>query len=86
MSAISFIIRRAEQKLRQHIFGGVVVTVALLMVLNSLGLLVVKADNQLEINMTVAIDSGTFTITDGPTGITFANQSYGVGSNVVGSP
>ena len=86
MKAISFIIKRAEQRVRQRIFGGMIMSVALLMVLNSIGLLSVRAANQLQIDMTAAIDSGTFTITNGPTGIAFANQNYGAGNNVTGSP
>lgn len=84
MKTEALIIKRAEQRVRQLLFGGVALSVALIMILNNLGLLALGA-NQVEINVTVGIESGTFTISNGPTGISFTNQTYGVGNNVTGN-
>jgi hypothetical protein len=75
----STIIKRAEYKVRQKLFGGVILLVCALMIVNSLGL--VQAAN-VNANVTFNVTSGSFTITNGPTQIRFGSNAYGVSGNV----
>jgi len=76
------IIQKAENRLRQQLFGTLVLVVTGLMLLNSFGL--VKAvDNQT--NLTFNVTAGTFSIVNTPAAIAFASQAFGVANNITGN-
>lgn len=76
----SLIIKRAEQKIRQKLFGGIVLFVTLLMLANTFGW--VKAGTTMDANVTFNITSGTFSIANGPTQVRFGSNSYGYSGQV----
>ncbi|OGB74396.1 hypothetical protein A2V68_01625 [candidate division Kazan bacterium RBG_13_50_9] len=76
----SLIIKRAETKVRQSLFGGFMLVAALLMIANSFGW-VFGGDNT-NANVSFNITSGTFSLDNGPTQFVFASQVYGTDDNV----
>lgn len=80
----SLIIKRAEQRIRQQVFGGVVMFVCALMILNTFNLLKVEvfAGNSLNADVTFNITSGTLALTNGPTAIAFGSNAFGATGNI----
>jgi hypothetical protein len=78
----SLIIKRAEHKVRQQIFGGVVMFVCALMVLNTFNLLGALAGNTINADVTFNITSGDMQLTNGPVGVTFGSNSYGASGTI----
>ena len=75
----SLIIKRAEQKIRQNIFGGVLLLVTVLMLANTFGWVWEAVTNA---NVTFNIDAGSFSIDNGPSAVRFGNQNFGASGNV----
>lgn len=75
----SLIIKRAERKARQSIFGGVLLLVTVLMLVNTFGWVWGAVTNA---NVTFNIDAGSFTISNGPTEVRFGNISFGQSGNI----
>src|SRR4030042_5107878 len=76
----SLIIKRAETKVRQSLFGGFMLVAALLMIANSFGW--VFGGDTTNANVSFNITSGTFSLDNGPTQFVFASQVYGTDDNV----
>jgi len=68
------ILKKAENRVRQQLFGGLTVLVAGLMVANISGL--VKAATDLT-NISFTVNAGAFSIDNAPTAISFPQMNYG---------
>lgn len=77
------IIKRAENRIRQQLFGMLALIVSGLMVMNSFGLFV-SADSDLT-NLSFNVAAGSFTIANITTVMNFAGQNYGVANTVAGN-
>jgi len=76
------LISLAENQLRQQLLGGVLVSVTLLMVFMTFGL--VRADTD-QTNLSFNVTAGSFTIVNVPTSMQFAAQAFGVSNNILGN-
>ena len=68
------ILKKAENQVRQQLFGGLALLVAALMIGNTLG--VVWADTDLT-NVSFNVNAGAFTIVNAPEGVNFPMMNYG---------
>ena len=75
------ILHRAENQVRQQLFGGILLAVAGLMIMTTLGW--VKADDIT--NLTFNVTAGSFTIVNVPNSMAFASQAYGTANNILGN-
>lgn len=79
------IVKRAEARVRQSLFGGFILVAALLMVMNSFGFIGwIQAATQTTADVAFNITGGSFALDNGPTQINFADQSYGTSGNFAG--
>ena len=76
------ILHRAENQVRQQLFGGILLAVAGLMIMTTFGL--VKAVGDLT-NMTFNVTAGAFTLVNAPISMAFASQAYGTANNITGN-
>lgn len=76
------ILNKAENQVRQQLFGGILLAVAGLMIMTTLGWVNAAATNT---NMTFNITSGAFTIVNAPESMAFASQSFGTPANILGN-
>lgn len=77
------IIQRAENQVRQQLFGGILLIVAGWMVSISLGW--AEAGNNNAIAITFTATAGTFSIDNVTTSMAFAAQVYGAANNILGN-
>ncbi|MFA5270352.1 MAG: WxL domain-containing protein [Patescibacteria group bacterium] len=78
------ILKKAENQVRQQLFGGLALVVAALMIANVLGWVQAATDVT---NLTFNVTAGSFSIDNVPNAIAFPDIAFGVdNSNVVGTP
>lgn len=78
MVSKQIILHRAENQVRQQLFGGILLAVAGLMVMTTFGL--VKAVGDLT-NMTFNVTAGGFTLVNAPNSMAFPSLPFGTAAN-----
>ncbi|MFA5967590.1 MAG: hypothetical protein WC805_03745 [Patescibacteria group bacterium] len=81
MATKQTILNRAENQVRQQLFGGILLAVAGLMIMTTFGL--VKAVGDVT-NLSFNVTAGSFTLENAPLAINFASQAFGIGNNITG--
>ncbi len=76
------ILNRAENQVRQQLFGGILLAVAGLMIMTTFGGVYSAVTNT---NMTFNVTAGAFTLVNSPASMAFASQAFGVGNNITGN-
>lgn len=76
------ILNKAENQVRQQLFGGLLLAVAGLMIMTTLGW--VRAVDDLT-NLTFNVTGGNFSIVNAPNSMAFASQVFGVNNNILGN-
>lgn len=78
------IIKRVENLIKQQLFGGFLLMMTGIMIMNSLGYIdLVQAGNQNDTNISINITSGTFSVDNAPAQMNFAEQTYPTTNHVL---
>jgi len=78
------ILKKAENQVRQQLFGGLALLVATLMIGNALGVVHAVGDNT---NVSFNVSGGAFTLTNAPTAVNFPAMNFGESDTAhVGAP
>ena len=71
------IIKRAENLIKEQLFGGFIIVATVVMIMNSLGYVnLVQAGNQNNTNLSINITSGTFSVDNAEAQMNFTDQTY----------
>ncbi len=83
MASKQTILYKAENQVRQQLFGGILLAVAGLMVITTFGGLYAGTVNNTA--LTFNVTSGAFTIVNAPASMAFAAQPFGTPNNITGN-